>query len=211
MGKRLFISKSLVLSLVGNICLLCIIMYLSFIKTDISKKVLAKIGIVDYNPAIYRHQLEYRCLEGWANSLSKLQIKADIVFYGNSITYESNFQNYFPQLRVCNLGCNRDDLEDLIHRSFLIHKVCPSKIFVLGGINNLMEISIEDFKEKYNTLVDTIIAQNPNAKLYLQSLLPVNINMELGSRYTGNLDKIKKANQIIKDISKAKRCFFVEQ
>ena len=152
-------------------------------KTDICKKLLAKIGLTDYNNAYTRHQIEYRCLEGWANCIKKYDNDRDVVFYGNSITYESDFHKLFPDIKICNLGCNRDDLDDMIHRSFIIKNVRPHKIFVLGGINSIINISLEKFGEKYNTLVDTIMNQNPTSQVYLQSLLPVNVEMDIGSRY----------------------------
>lgn len=180
------------------------------LKTDLCEKALAKIGLKDYDYLGVRHQIEYRCLEGWANCLNKQNASIDVVFYGNSITYESNFQDLFSELNICNLGCNRDDLDDLIHRSFIIKGIHPKKIFVLGGINNFISISLQEFNHKYSILVDTLLAQNPSSQLYLQSLLPVNVEMELGSRYIDCQEKIKDANKIIKTISQSRGCHFVD-
>lgn len=202
--------RFMILSIAFNIVLLFALFYIVCVKTDICNMVLAKVGIVDYNSDEYRHHIEYRCIEGWTNCLYKLQVSSDVVFYGNSITYESDFQKYFPHIRICNMGCNRDDLDDLIHRSFLIRSVRPKKIFVLGGINRLMDISLAEFQVKYISLVDTIRKQNPSAQLYLQSILPVNTEMELGNRYVEDVDKIKQANQIIKKVSESKHCYFVD-
>ena len=186
------------------------LLYIIGVKTDICYKMFAKIGLIEYNSAGMRHQIEYRCLEGWANCLNQHIDSIDIAFYGNSITYESNFQEFFPAIKICNLGCNRDDLDDLIHRSFIIKKVHPHKIFVLGGINSIINITLDEFEVKYCALIDTIMKQNPTAQLYLQSLLPVNVEMEIGSRYLNCQDKIKEANIIIRIISKAKGCIFVD-
>ena len=209
-GKGKILIKVLVLSFVFNVGLLLTLAYVSYIKTDFGYRVLSKTGLLDYNHVDYRHNIEYRCLEGWANSLYKQHIEADVVFYGNSITYESDFQKFFPKLQVVNLGCNRDDLDDLIHRSFVICRVRPRKIFVLGGINRLMDITIEEFRSKYDILVDTIKRQNPNAQLFLQSILPVNVEMELGERYVDSIDKLKQANLVIKEIAVRKQCTFVD-
>lgn len=197
-------------SIIINIVLMMSLLYITCIKTDLCNKMIAKIGLIEYNDAGVRHQIEYRCLEGWENCLNKQNDTIDIVFYGNSITYESNFQRSFPNLKICNLGCNRDNLDDLIHRSFLIKSVHPRKVFILGGINSILDIKLEKFEEKYNALVDMIIIQNPDAKIYLQSLLPVNILMEVGVRYKGCQDKIKEANNIIKKISQNKGCYYVD-
>ena len=198
------------LSLLFNILLLLTISLIVYKKTDLYNKTLSKIGLIDYDVNESRRLVEWRTLEGWANTIEQMNINTDVVFYGNSITYESNFQEFFPNMKICNLGCNRDDLDDLLFRSFMIRSVHPHKIFLLGGINRLMDISLDDFKNKYAVLVDTIIKQNPSTELFLQSLLPINADMEIGSRYKDGVDKIKKANEIIKGISQSKRCTFID-
>lgn len=197
-------------SIIINMLLIISLLYIIGVKTDICYKLFAKIGLIEYNSAGTRHQIEYRCLEGWANCLNKLNDTIDVVFYGNSITYESNFQRGFPNLKICNLGCNRDNLDDLIFRSFLIKSLRPHKIFILGGINSILDINLEKFEEKYKVLVDTVITQNPDAQLYLQSLLPVNIKKDVGARYERSQDKIKEANEIIKKISQNRGCYYVD-
>ena len=200
----------LFVSVIVNIIMLSVLFYVVCVKTDICNKMLAKFGLIDYDVSKIRHQLEYRCLEGWANCLNKQNNTIDAVFYGNSITYESNFHVFFPDITICNLGCNRDNLDDLIHRSFIIKNVHPHKIFVLGGINSIISSSLDEFDVKYNALVDTIMKQNPDAQLYLQSLLPVNIEMAIGSRYQNCQDKIKDANILIRNISQSKGCCYVD-
>lgn len=210
MGRKCAYSRGVLLCVVIIICQFIVIVYISCKKTDLCYRLLSKCGLVSYSVSRNRHHIEYRCLEGWANCLSKLNNNIDIVFYGNSITYESSFQQFFPQFGVCNLGCNRDDLDDMIHRAFIIKSVHPKKIFVLGGINRLMDITLKDFESKYELLVDTISSQNPSATIYLQSILPVNPDMELGVRYIDCLDKIKEANVIIKNIATNRKCIYVD-
>lgn len=202
--------RILLFSILVNIGLFLVLLYISCVKTDFCYRVFSKMGIIEYNIANNRHLIEKRCLEGWANCLSKQKIIADVVFYGNSITYESDFQKFFPQLHISNLGCNRDDLGDLIHRSFLINSLHPRKVFLLGGINSIINVPLEEFEHKYRVLVDTIRKQNPYAQLYLQSILPVNVEMEIGSRYRDCQREIKEANEIIKNIALLKGCHFVD-
>lgn len=207
---RTVLMRALFFSMLINVGLLFGIFYISFVKTDLCYRALAKLGFVEYDIIKQRQKIEYRCLEGWSNCLSKQHAKTDAVFYGNSITFESDFQFLFPQAHVCNLGCNRDNLDDMIHRSFIIRSVKPQKVFLLGGINSILDISLDMFEKKYKVLVDTIMIQNPSAQLYLQSMLPVNIEMEIGARYKGCQEKIKEANRIIKMISQNKGCQYVD-
>lgn len=210
MSNKLNLSRMnlLLIAIIIGQCVALI--YISCFKTDFYYRVLAKCGYMNYSVSESRHRIEYRCLEGWYNTLSEMNIQADIVFYGNSITYEGDFQSFFSNKCVLNMGCNRDDLDDLINRSFLIRSVHPRKIFVLGGINRLMDINLKEFESKYLTMVDTIIKQNPSASLFVQSILPVNVDMELGHRYVDSVDKIKKANNIIKKIATKKKCVYVD-
>ncbi len=197
-------------SLFVNFVLLGVLVYVACIKTDLSCRFFAKLGLSTYSSIDLRHYYQFHCLEGWANTFEKMKVETDVVFYGNSITYESDFQRYFPKLRISNLGCNGDDLDDLIFRSFIIERFHPRKIFVLGGINGLVDISLEDFEKKYAVLIDKIKKQSPNAQLFLQSLLPVNVNMEIGARYNSCQDKIKKANCIIYLLAQKTNCYYID-
>lgn len=210
MKKVLLHSRIIMLLMVFIVFLISTLIYISCYKTDFCYRALAKCGFRDYSISESRHRIENRCLEGWYNTLLKMDVQADLVFYGNSITYESDFQRCFPEKRVLNLGCNRDDLDDLINRSFIIKSVRPKKIFVLGGINGLMDITLKDFESNYRILVDTIINQNPSSAIFLQSILPVNPGMELGARYVDCLDKIKYANAIIRNIAFKRKCVYVD-
>ncbi len=206
-NKLLYVAQ---VSLFVNLILFVVLGYVVFVKTDLSGRFFAKIGLSSYSSKDLRHDYQFHCLEGWANTFEKMKIESDAVFFGNSITYESDFQFYFPELRISNLGCNGDDLDDLIYRSFIIARFHPRKIFVLGGINGLVDISIEEFEKKYALLIDKIKNQSPNAKIFLQSILPVNVNMEIGSRYSGCQDKIKKANSIISLLAIKANCHYID-
>jgi len=37
-----------------------------------------------------------KCLQAWTNSLRQMNAKADIVFFGDSLTYYGNFASVFP-------------------------------------------------------------------------------------------------------------------
>lgn len=207
---KMKLKSFMITSLLMNVLLSSLLCYLIFWKTDLFDVFLARLGLSNYSSSYTRHQIEYRCLEGWANSLSKLHESCDVVFYGNSITFEGDFHNYFPDVKICNLGCNGDNLDDLIFRSFMIKYVNPSKIFILGGINHFNYISLNDFKKKYRIMVDSVRTQNPHAQIYLQSVLPFNSSMRLGIKYGGCQEKLKKANKFIFELSEEKKCVFID-
>lgn len=197
-------------SIALNIITVAILIYVSCIKTDFGQRCLVKLGVIEKENIPFSWRPEFIRIEGWANSLTKMKIKADAAFYGNSITFQSNFQDSFPQAKICNLGCNFDDLDDLINRSFLIKSVQPDMIFILGGINKFYNITLDVFQQKYEMLVDTVKRQNPQARIFLQSMLPINPSLRYGKRYHHCTEKIKDANQIIKLISATKGCEFID-
>lgn len=209
-SKNKFVKRYLIyVSFLLNILFVALFCYL-FFKKNIINEILI---MLEYKKSIeipYKNKPEYLVAEAWANSLSKLDIEADVVFYGNSITFDSDFQLLFPKTRICNMGCKGDDLDDLINRSFIISCVKPKKIFVLGGINKFSQISLEEFKHKYKLMVETITKQNPTAQIYLQGMLPVNINLLYGKQYIDCIDKIKAGNDIIKDIATSSGVVYID-
>lgn len=196
----------IIVSLLFNVC--C--GYIIFFKTDVCQKIIYKIGFGENPSMVNKRKIEFRCIQGWENTLYKMNVDADIVFFGNSITYESNFQQVFPDLKIVNMGCNKDIIDDLINRAFMIKSVHPKKIFVMGGINNFNATPLDEFKIKYETLVDSIRIYNPGANIFLQSILPVNPTKGVGKIYVDCVNKIKDANKIIEKISRNSNCTYID-
>ncbi len=140
--------------------------------------------------------------------LNKMRYDSDIVFFGDSITRGSDFQEYFPNVRIVNLGYSGDDLVRSLRRINQIKALMPEKIFLLIGINGLGTKSDIDFKSEYMTLVDSIIQCMPSSELYLQSILPVNEFKK--DKSVANNQKISNANQIIQGISKEKGLIYID-
>lgn len=204
--SRKFVLVLLVISLLFNF----VVGYVIAKKTDLIEKVFYKLGYVENPQMVSKRKIEFRCIQGWENTLYKMNVDADIVFFGNSITYESNFQQVFPDLKIVNMGCNKDIIDDLINRAFMIKSVHPKKIFVMGGINNFNATPLDEFKIKYETLVDSIRIYNPDANIFLQSILPVNPTKGVGKIYVDCVNKIKDANKIIEKISRNSNCTYID-
>lgn len=114
-------------------------------------------------------------LFSWKSSLQKLNLRADVCFFGDSITRGGDFQNCFPSKTVCNFGISGDTLAGMLKRVDMISLVSPQYIFVMAGINDLLSGRAEKTcVEGYCRLLDTIRSQNPKATLYVQSVLPIN-------------------------------------
>lgn len=145
-------------------------------------------------------------LIGWTNTLQKMHYDCDIAFLGNSITAGSDFQLFFQDKKIVNLGYSGDIIPGMINRIEMVRAVSPEKVFVMAGTNDLAHISIEKYVKRYDALIEAFNKEVPNAKIYIQSVLPV--NHEMSSGYATN-EKIRNANAEISRLAKEKGCTFI--
>ena len=192
-------------SLIGNVILFALLVFIGCIKTTFVYSKLERLGITKLDPA---QRGDYWCIRGWTNTLEKLHINTNVVFFGNSIICGSNFEEYFPNIGICNLGYPGDNTDGMLLRVNQIKAVNPEKVFVMAGINGLYVQTEQVFAKKYTTLVDSIISAVPKAKIYLQSILPVNPSMNGGKMR--NYKAIAQRNEIIREIAKQKGCIYVD-
>lgn len=115
-----------------------------------------------------------KCLQAWTNSLRQINAKADIVFFGDSLTYYGEFASIIEDRKICNLGLRGDTLSGLKERIEQIVLLNPEIVFLMSGINDLSDHDEEGFEKKYLEIVNSILLRCPRVKLVLQSMLPVN-------------------------------------
>ncbi len=141
--------------------------------------------------------------------MEKLNYKADVCFFGNSLTCYSNFQKDFPSKKIVILGYPGQGLIGMIKRSNQISAVHPDKIFLMAGINdlNLNKMSFDEFCGYYEQLIDSIQFSNKRAEICLQSILPVNhtINPEVPPTRL-----IIAANDMIRNLASIKDCKYID-
>ena len=97
----------------------------------------------------------------------------DALFYGDSITAGGNFGDFFPGLRVVNLGINGATLEDLTEWVPRVSANHPDKIFVMAGGNNLNAENVEHCTELFRGLLDALREACPYAEIFIESMLPL--------------------------------------
>lgn len=114
-----------------------------------------------------------KCLQAWSNSLRQMNAKADIVFFGDSLTYYGDFSSVFPDKVVCNLGLRGDTIQGMIDRVQLVSMLAPKVIFLMAGINDIASSSFEKFVMHYELLIKRLLEVAPSTVI-IQSLLPVN-------------------------------------
>lgn len=144
-----------------------------------------------------------KCLQAWTNSLRQMNAKADIVFFGDSLTYYGDFSSVFPDKVVCNLGLRGDTIQGLVDRVEQVVLLAPHCVYLMVGINDVAKTPISLFREKYRTLLKHIIESNPQAMIIVQGIIPVN---NIDYQISCDNDQITEFNDIISDLA---ACFGV--
>lgn len=201
MDSNRLIKSLLIFSILFNLILLLFLVYISCFKTDILKRTIYKLT----NNVYTAPRNDDDCVKSWNSCIRKLEIDSDIVFFGNSITEGGEFQDFFLDKKVVVMGYIGEDTKGMLRRVEAISSVKPDKIFLMAGVNGLKSQQIDYFSKWYEILVDSIKKSNPNAKLYIQSILPV----EKNSDFCDN-EKIRSANIILQKISKERDLVFID-
>ncbi len=115
-----------------------------------------------------------KCLQAWTNSLRQLNVKADVVFFGDSLTYYGDFSVAFPDEVVCNLGLRGDTIQGMIDRIEQVKIVRPDKVFLMAGINDVPICHVDEFENRFAKLICTLVNELCDTNITVQSMLPVN-------------------------------------
>ena len=147
-----------------------------------------------------------KCLQAWSNSLRQMEAKADIVFFGDSLTFYGDFSNLFEGKTVCNLGLRGDTLQGLLNRVDQVKILNPKFVFLMAGINDVGMLSMKEFDSMYRGLVDTIQLALPESQLVVQSILPVNSQF---FHLSCNSKQIDTCNKLIRQIAMERQLVFM--
>lgn len=83
-----------------------------------------------------------------------------------------------------------------------------NKVYIMLGVNELGWSVTSVFKDNYVKIIDKIREINPDAQIYVQSILPVT-KKKSNSDSTYNMKHINEFNQLIKDLTKEKEVYYV--
>lgn len=139
-----------------------------------------------------------KCLQAWTNSLRQINAKADIVFFGDSLTYYGDFASVFPDKVVCNLGLRGDTIDGLLERIQQVSMLKPHYVFLMTGINDLASSEQERFKIQYEKLIQQLKSIEPDCTMIVQSLLPVN---SVDFHISCCNDTVRQYNEIIESLA----------
>lgn len=130
----------------------------------------------------------------------------DIVFLGDSITQQFEWQDVYPNLSVRNRGIGSDTTLGVTARLDSIEKLKPQKVFLLIGINDLAQKrDIEEIAVQYKSIFEYFENNMTNSQLYVISVLPVSSD----NAYIDN-NKIIELNAALESICIEKDIIFID-
>lgn len=96
----------------------------------------------------------------------------DSVFMGDSLTEPLDYYNVLNKSSV--LAKKGQDVVKAKEAASKLADIKPKRVFLLYGVNDLdLFKDSKEFKDKYTDLVEKIKEEVPDAKIYIQSLTPI--------------------------------------
>lgn len=94
-----------------------------------------------------------------------------VILFGDSMT--ENFGAYLQKETIINMGISGDFSEGLIKRISNVTSHCPTKVFLMIGINDIIEqVSLAQIQDNYVELINLLKSGCPNTDILVQSTLP---------------------------------------
>ena len=134
------------------------------------------------------------------------KIDENIVFFGDSITDYYKINEFFPDVNIINSGISGDEASDLLERIEKdVYRYNPSKVFLLIGINDLnRKVDEKEILSNIQKIINGIKTNRKYAKIYVQSVYPVNHNSFKEHEYKFNKDitneRINEFNKKLQNI-----------
>ena len=128
--------------------------------------------------------------------------KNPVVFFGDSITFGTDWQRLFPEIPVVNRGISGDTTLGLLNRQQEIIELRPRQIFLMIGTNDLcFGRPIDQVVANYERTLARFQAELPGTPVYVQSILPFNDQMFPSNGLRKN-HNIRELNRAIKPLAR---------
>ena len=106
--------------------------------------------------------------------------RRDIIMLGNSLTDGAEWNELLRNPHVKNRGIIGDIVQGLYERMEPILKGKPRKIFILSGVNDVSHgVDGDSIARAMEKLIVLIKQRSPRTKIYLQSMLPFNTDVQM--------------------------------
>lgn len=124
-----------------------------------------------------------------------------IIFLGDSLTDEGEWIELLKNCHIQNRGISADTTDLLLNRLDVIVESQPKKIFLMIGINDIINYdkSVEQVLINYKIILIEFHKKTQNTKVFIQSVLPVNNQV---TRFFQDNSNILKLNSKLQELSK---------
>ena len=132
------------------------------------------------------------------------------VFFGDSMT--ENFGKHMTaSTSICNMGISGDFAEGLIKRIDNVINFQPSSVFIMIGINDIIEkVPLSEIEANYLKILELIETNCPETTIYLQSTLPtIGLKSTLSSS-KGINKTVQKLNAFLQKIAEKRGVVFID-
>lgn len=139
-------------------------------------------------------------------------VPENIVFLGDSITDFYDLDKYYEGYHVVNSGIGGNQTKDILDdMNGRVYQYNPSKIFILIGTNDLHDgKSVEEISDNIKQIVDEIVKNRPETKIYLESIYPVNKDINEVAVGTRTNSDITEINNLLEDFCEEKDINYVD-
>lgn len=135
----------------------------------------------------------------------------NFVFVGDSIFEGYDLGQYYENMPVVNSGISGHKTSDILNdMNNRIYRYNPSKVIILIGTNDYSSITVDDTVKNIEKIIDGIKSNRPYAEIYVQSVYPVNSNINEGVTVDERNNKdINTINDGIKKICADKKVTYM--
>jgi len=138
------------------------------------------------------------------------QSNNNIYFLGDSLTDGCEWSELYSNPKIKNRGINGDTTSGVLNRINQITQTQPKKIFIMIGINDLLN-NIENNKilENYQKIITNIRSNSPHTKIYIESILPLNFELDKTNRPINN-QNISDFNKSLENLADNSNIFYID-
>lgn len=139
-------------------------------------------------------------------------VPENIVFLGDSITHRYNLEKYYDdKKRIVNSGEDGNTTEDILDNlKERVYDYNPSKVILLIGTNDIQEKrSEEDIINNIKKISEEIKINRPQAKIYIESIYPVDIDHKKGGAEDRKNEEIESINKKLEEYCKDEKIEYI--
>ena len=126
-----------------------------------------------------------------------------VIFLGNSITQGGDWAKLTGDSTVINRGIGADITFGLRRRLADVTRRKPSKLFILIGINDISkDIPDAVIAAQYRAIVDSVRAQSPETKIFVQSILPLNPTVRNFPQHYDKQEHVVSVNRLLRQMAR---------